>query len=918
MRAHEDDSEPVVARGKLDSGCDENWASIEVPERARIGDHLETIEDKNSYAAFNDEEFEPLGTIDITWYAANAGKSRKTNFFVHHAVPFDMALGRIFIAEESIFVFNKPALALRMGNFTKEHRKIEENAQLKGATTDHLSSIRRADEATARNRLRQEKALSRMSLSPADQPTDSLNEKVLNGLESQHDSRSQISLDGTVGIEAYKEAQIGHSSLLRHFRGGWRTGVTAGMITAFFVMIINTAVLCWVSSRLQISNGVAIAFEGSCEEMSRISTWSHLAINVLSTLLLGANNMVLFSSRSSTNYVAVLVAENFLTGGYWNQTRFQFNMTDSTDSKTITDADVQLIEALQNNSNTLNRLENIDCINAYSNQIASDWHNLLLVANVTSQDTVYNIFPYNFSASNSPWTWLCASKFVDVGHNDMTRNDTLISYDNSTGKESSINIDTGCAANLTKVPDAWQFSDWSCPSYQYSYLDFNTPIYGSLDHQTLVFCSEPTQQSVLHIDHCLAESATGHCRIEINRTVLAVVLICNAVKVLCLLSTLLIVDFLPLITVGDAVASFLAIPDHTTSGDGTNSERDVAYKQEDKMRSRPTIFHYPEIYRWQPPSKVWRPRQPVWSSGASPRRFFATVWLSLLFWLAISLALIYLATYSSTAGISSVWTTGFGAISMNSLINITVGMSLTGTILITNMPQMLLSVNYFLYNSLYTGMLLTAETNSYAIHRKALRVSNPRGAQRSTYYLQLPYRYAIPLMIVFGALHWAFSQSVFFVQINVFDVNVQPLNTIQACGWSAPALATAIALGYVASLALWAIGKRKYHAGMPIMSSCSLAISAACHAPPGDEHAAVKKVMYGATWRSADGTEYAGFSSQDVRPLKAGIKYGREILHEEVAVPNPISTGQASFSFYTRAEMSMPPDNQRRRILAKA
>ena len=257
---------------------------------------------------------------------------------------------------------------------------------------------------------------------------------------------------------------------------------------------------------------------------------------------------------------------------------------------------------------------------------------MLLVSNITSQDTVYSIFPYDFSASSSPWTWLCASNIVDDGYNnvtqnDVTQNDGLISYGNLTSSGSYADDHTGCAANLPKVPDAWQFSEWSCPSYQYTYLDFNTSIHGSHDHQTLAFCSEPTQQSVLPIDHCLAESAVGHCRIEINQTVLAVVLICNTIKVLCLLSTLLIVDFLPLITVGDAIASFLAIPDQTSLGDGTISERDVVYKQEDEMRSRPTLFHYPEIYRWHPPSKVWKPRQPVWSSGASPRRFFATVWL---------------------------------------------------------------------------------------------------------------------------------------------------------------------------------------------------------------------------------------------------------------------------------------------------
>ena len=45
--------------------------------------------------------------------------SRETTFLAHHEVPFDMVLGRTFIAEESIFVFRKPALALGMGKFTK-------------------------------------------------------------------------------------------------------------------------------------------------------------------------------------------------------------------------------------------------------------------------------------------------------------------------------------------------------------------------------------------------------------------------------------------------------------------------------------------------------------------------------------------------------------------------------------------------------------------------------------------------------------------------------------------------------------------------------------------------------------------------------------------------------------------------------
>ncbi|CAD6593578.1 MAG: hypothetical protein ASARMPRED_007684 [Alectoria sarmentosa] len=178
LQAHKDDTEHTVARGKLDTGCDENWISTSVLDRAGLQTRVEPVEFAQSYVAFGGAEFEPTGKVDIDWYATNAGKSNRTSFLVHHAVPFDMVLGKIWIIEESIFVFNKPALALRMGKFTKEeHRIIEENARKKGATNELLVSIRRAEEASARDRLRQQKALSKASTkrpSPTSQSTLSL------------------------------------------------------------------------------------------------------------------------------------------------------------------------------------------------------------------------------------------------------------------------------------------------------------------------------------------------------------------------------------------------------------------------------------------------------------------------------------------------------------------------------------------------------------------------------------------------------------------------------------------------------------------------------------------------------------------------------------------------------------------------
>lgn len=72
-----------------------------------------------SYRGFGGDSFTPEGLITLTWYASNSAISKNTAFLVHASAPFDMILGRKWIKEESIFVFDKPALALRQGKFSK-------------------------------------------------------------------------------------------------------------------------------------------------------------------------------------------------------------------------------------------------------------------------------------------------------------------------------------------------------------------------------------------------------------------------------------------------------------------------------------------------------------------------------------------------------------------------------------------------------------------------------------------------------------------------------------------------------------------------------------------------------------------------------------------------------------------------------
>lgn len=86
---------------------------------------------------------------------------------------------------------------------------------------------------------------------------------------------------------------------------------------------------------------------------------------------------------------------------------------------------------------------------------------------------------------------------------------------------------------------------------------------------------------------------------------------------------------------------------------------------------------------------------------------------------------------------------------------------LLSCVVTANLPQLLLSLSYFVYNSLYTRLCTEKEWNSYGIDYRALRVTRPQGQQRSTYRLQLPYRYSVPLIVVSIFLHWLVSNALY-------------------------------------------------------------------------------------------------------------------------------------------------------------
>jgi hypothetical protein len=182
----------------------------------------------------------------------------------------------------------------------------------------------------------------------------------------------------------------------------------------------------------------------------------------------------------------------------------------------------------------LKRLENSECASAFSTTlIQPSYHNVLVVTNYTSNDTILNGF-----VETQQWKkdnlvpWYQGKTFGRLFSSQLQP------FDYSSG------------------------STWVMPVSVICSYASSTPCF-------------PTSAHVLY---CLAQPATesgGQCTISLSITLLCVVTVCNLIKAICLALILMATNFHPLATVGDAISSFITQPDITSASLGLISTSNV-------------------------------------------------------------------------------------------------------------------------------------------------------------------------------------------------------------------------------------------------------------------------------------------------------------------------------------------------------
>ncbi|RAL12545.1 uncharacterized protein BO97DRAFT_451934 [Aspergillus homomorphus CBS 101889] len=364
----------------------------------------------------------------------------------------------------------------------------------------------------------------------------------------------------------------------------------------------------------------------------------------------------------------------------------------------------------------------------------------------------------------------------------------------------------------------------------------------------------PNRTLAFPIDHCLSQKTGDQCRLLYHMPIGVVLVICILLKVVCMTFLVNIDRHNRFLTIGDAISSYLQRPDSWTVNWCMLSKSTVKTSTacpwgdscDPEVRGGPLPL---PPHPGKPSTKV-----KLWSKACK-----AWVVLSIFPLLGGYIAITQILPEKAQAAagnldysdvrITQVWNIkGFGSVQSGALLT-NLATTYVGMELLANTPQFLISLLYMPFNDCLTRMLHAVDYSTYAVARRPLRVSFPEGQQRSTFYLAIPYRYSLPLLLTFTLIHFFISEGLFYVQILPYDLAGQPLEAavLMTCAVSTIPLEIAMFLTIIILLVIWVLSGRRHKCrAMPFAIGCSVAISAACHPPPGDAGAAFKPVMWGA------------------------------------------------------------------------
>jgi hypothetical protein len=216
------------------------------------------------------------------------------------------------------------------------------------------------------------------------------------------------------------------------------------------------------------------------------------------------------------------VTQAFIDGGDWDTSKLS-NISSGNAGAIAGDAAQLkfLFDKWLNHTNMTTE----DCFNAYSNQYISNFGDAILVQNeviwhAPRNNTNDDFDPYLYNSTAEPPNWRDALPFLST-------------------------------------PGTYPSNGWRCPSRRVSTCDTTDVAEVANVSQWAPYGSP--------VRYCLVEEVDIQvCRLQFSLPIAEAVLVCNAVKLLCMVFILWRCRGKYLVTLGDAIASFLQDPDPQT------------------------------------------------------------------------------------------------------------------------------------------------------------------------------------------------------------------------------------------------------------------------------------------------------------------------------------------------------------------
>lgn len=415
-----------------------------------------------------------------------------------------------------------------------------------------------------------------------------------------------------------------------HKMNGYHFGVMCCAWTSAAVLVINIIVTIWGAAKFEVQGGLGMIQDGDCTTTKNVGFWLHLTINVLSTLLLGASNysMQCLSSptrieidrahrrnlwldigvpsirnlrRISASRIAVwwiLAASSIPLHLFYNSAVFsslysrEYNVwvvSNDFPAAGLNSSDLgwnniteQKYQQLRGTASTLQRLENRACLEAYLGPINSNRGDVLLISSYNSTDVMS-------PSQDGQNTFFSVASGFNHGTGAQTSSQWICNIQTDS-------YDNGASCDLKKsasTATSWVFEEWN-------------------------------------VQFCLSQLEEEHCKLQFSAAIMIFVICCNFTKLICMIWIARKRDAEPLVTLSDAIASFLDEPDPTTRDACLAGRKDFEDNEPSNWSAGLKGLLRFRLRR-VPPSKLkgswgmlpmeWAPKRHFWFTTASVSRW---------------------------------------------------------------------------------------------------------------------------------------------------------------------------------------------------------------------------------------------------------------------------------------------------------